>query len=180
MAARVFAGRYQVKPTVLHAFECAFRYSGFRRIAFIVGRIDRQERGLNPFEAGRGVVVARRLPLVKKVIGIAGERGRQALVEELVGLLARGGQLLVRERASAGSDAEEHAGQAQGRRLSRVVAVVPFGIVSSIMRRNIQLRLAMGVGCDAIGTSTSIRPGYFSPQSQVCMPPMELPSTRRR
>src|SRR5262245_46905798 len=90
MAARVVAGRYQVKPTVLHAFECAFRYSGFRRIAFIVGRIDRQERGLNAFKAGRGVVVARRLPLVEKVVGVGGERRRQALVEELVGLLARG------------------------------------------------------------------------------------------
>src|SRR5262245_36627393 len=67
MAAGVFAGRYQVKPAVLHALEFAFRDSGFRRIAFIVSRIDRQERGLNPFEAGRWVVVARRLPLVKKV-----------------------------------------------------------------------------------------------------------------
>src|SRR5262245_42737029 len=123
MAAGVFAGRYQVKPAVLHALEFAFRDSGFRRIAFIVSRIDRQERGLNPFEAGRWVVVARRLPLVKKVIGVGGERRRQALVEELVGLLARGGQVLVRERSSAGRDAEEYARQAEPRRLGRGVAV---------------------------------------------------------
>src|SRR5262249_56885884 len=70
VAARVFARRYQVKPAVLHAFEFALRDSGFWRIAFIVSRIDRQERGLNPFKAGRGVIVARRLPLVAKVVGV--------------------------------------------------------------------------------------------------------------
>ena len=58
VAARVFAGRDQVKPTVFHAFECAFRDSGFGRVAFIVGRIDRQQRSLDAFKAGRGVVVA--------------------------------------------------------------------------------------------------------------------------
>ena len=83
VAARVFARRYQVKPTVLHAFECAFGDCGFRRVAFIVGRIDRQERGLDAFQAARGVIVARRLPLVEKVIGIAGGRRRQALVRSL-------------------------------------------------------------------------------------------------
>ena len=30
------------------------------------------------------------------------------------------------------------------------------------------------VGCDAIGTSASMYPGYFSPQSHACMPPIEL------
>jgi hypothetical protein len=130
MAARVFAGRYQVKLTVLHAFEFALRDAGFRRVTLIIGRIDRQERGLNPLEAGRGVVVARSVPLVKKVIGIAGGWHRQALVDQLVGLLARGSHLLVRERSSARRDAKEHAGQAQRRRLSRVVAVVPFRVAA--------------------------------------------------
>jgi hypothetical protein len=53
-------------------------------------------------------------------------------------------------------------------------------MVSSIIRRSIQLRLAIAVGCDAIGTSASMYPGYFSPQSQVSMPPIELPMMRRR
>ncbi len=53
-------------------------------------------------------------------------------------------------------------------------------MVSSIIRRSIQLRAAIAVGCDAIGTSASIICGYFTPQIQVCMPPIELPITSRR
>ena len=49
-----------------------------------------------------------------------------------------------------------------------------------IIRRIIQLRLDISVGCDAIGTSASMKSGYASPQIQVCMPPIELPITRRR
>src|SRR5215472_1283527 len=49
---------------------------------------------------------------------------------------------------------------------------------SSIVRRSIQLRLAMAVGCDAIGTKAPMYPGYCSPHSHVCIPPIELPMTR--
>ncbi len=44
MAACVFAGRYQVKPAVLYAFEFAFRDSGFRRdgCAMADGTLDSQ------------------------------------------------------------------------------------------------------------------------------------------
>jgi len=72
MAAGVFAGRYEVKPTVLHAFEFALRDAGFRRVTLVVSGIDRQERGLNPFEAGRWIVVARRLPLYRKSLASLG------------------------------------------------------------------------------------------------------------
>ena len=53
-------------------------------------------------------------------------------------------------------------------------------MVSSIIRRSIQLRAAISVGCEAIGTSASISADIFTPQSQVCMPPIELPITSRR
>jgi len=33
---------------------------------------------------------------------------------------------------------------------------------------------------DAIGTATSMKSGYFWAQIQVCMPPIEFPSTSRR
>ena len=33
---------------------------------------------------------------------------------------------------------------------------------------------------DAIGTAMSMKPGYISAHIQVCMPPIELPITRRR
>ena len=48
-----------------------------------------------------------------------------------------------------------------------------------IRRRIIQLRLAIAVGCEAIGASASMKSGYFTPHTQVCMPPIELPITRR-
>src|SRR2546430_2774461 len=53
-------------------------------------------------------------------------------------------------------------------------------MVSMMSRRIIQLRLDISVGCEAIGTSASMKPACCTPQIQVCMPPMELPSTRRR
>ena len=49
-----------------------------------------------------------------------------------------------------------------------------------IRRRIIQLRLDISVGSDAIGTATSMKSGYFWAHIQVCMPPMEFPSTSRR
>ena len=52
-------------------------------------------------------------------------------------------------------------------------------MVSIISRRSIQLRAAMPVGCEAIGTTASIIAGWVVAQTQACMPPMELPSTSR-
>ena len=52
-------------------------------------------------------------------------------------------------------------------------------MVSSIIRRSIQLRDAIAVGCEAIGASTSMKSGYLTPQIQLCMPPMEFPITSR-
>lgn len=49
-----------------------------------------------------------------------------------------------------------------------------------IRRRNIQLRLDISVGCEAVGTRASMNSGYFTPHIQVCMPPIELPMITRR
>ena len=49
-----------------------------------------------------------------------------------------------------------------------------------ISRLIIQLRLDISVGCEAIGTSASMKSGWVTPQIQACMPPIELPSTRRK
>ena len=48
------------------------------------------------------------------------------------------------------------------------------------MRRIIQLRLAIAVGWAAIGTQASANPGCETAHCHVSMPPIELPSTRRR
>src|SRR5882724_3027214 len=62
VAARLLAARYQVKPPVLDALELALHDAELRRIALVVGGIDRQQRGLDALQAGRRVVVARRFP----------------------------------------------------------------------------------------------------------------------
>mgnify|MGYP003693920215 CR=1 FL=1 len=53
-------------------------------------------------------------------------------------------------------------------------------MASMIRRRVIQLRPDISVGIDAIGTATSMKAGYFWAHIQVCMPPIEFPSTSRR
>jgi len=52
MAARFFARRNEVEPTVLHAFDRLLGYTGFWRIAFIIGGIDREERGFDAIQSG--------------------------------------------------------------------------------------------------------------------------------
>ena len=51
---------------------------------------------------------------------------------------------------------------------------------SITIRRIIQLRPDIGPGSDAIGTSASMKSGCVVPQTQVSIPPIELPMTRRR
>ena len=47
------------------------------------------------------------------------------------------------------------------------------------MRRQTRLRPEICVGRLASGMSASMNCGCSSPQSQVCMPPMEVPMTSR-
>src|SRR2546421_711585 len=49
-----------------------------------------------------------------------------------------------------------------------------------ISRRMIQLRPDISTGCEAIGTAICIMRGCFCAQIQVSMPPIELPTRRRR
>ena len=48
------------------------------------------------------------------------------------------------------------------------------------MRRIIQLRPDIGAGSEAIGISASAKSGCSMPQTQTCMPPIELPMMARR
>ena len=42
VAARLLAGRYQVKAAILHALQLAIHDFGFRRIALVIGGINSQ------------------------------------------------------------------------------------------------------------------------------------------
>ncbi len=47
-------------------------------------------------------------------------------------------------------------------------------------RRQMRLRPEICVGKLASGSKASMKSGYFSPHSQVCMPPIDVPITSRR
>src|SRR5258705_11964155 len=74
VAARVLTRRDQEEATVLHVLELAIHDPGLWRITLIICGIDSQEGHLNPIQAGRWVIVARRIPLIQEVIGIGVER----------------------------------------------------------------------------------------------------------
>ena len=48
-----------------------------------------------------------------------------------------------------------------------------------IMRRQARLRPEIWIGKLASGMSASMKSGCASPQSQVCIPPIEVPITSR-
>ncbi len=53
-------------------------------------------------------------------------------------------------------------------------------MASMITRRQTRLRPEIGPGRLASGISASMKSGYCSPHIQVCMPPIDVPITRRR
>jgi len=53
VAAGLGARRNKIELAVLHLLECARSDAGFRRIALVVGGIDRQQRRFDLAEAGR-------------------------------------------------------------------------------------------------------------------------------
>ena len=130
MAAGLLARGDQQQLAVLHALQLALHDAGLGRVALVVGRIDGEQRRRDALEARRGVVVARGVPIVEEVVGVGLGRGRDALLQQLVGQLARRRLLLVGQRAADGGDAEEHIGHAEGLRLLGVVAALPRRIVA--------------------------------------------------
>jgi hypothetical protein len=79
--ARVFARRDQEQPSVLYAHKFAIHDPGFWRIAFVIRRIDRQNRCLDSLQARRGIVVTRRGPLKESVVGIGRKWRGETLVK---------------------------------------------------------------------------------------------------
>src|SRR3954454_17803153 len=67
MATRIGPGRYQIVAAVLHALDLAIHETGFRRIAFVVRRIDGEQRGLDLVQLRCWIIVARGLILIDHV-----------------------------------------------------------------------------------------------------------------
>src|SRR5262245_16673015 len=130
VAARVLARRDQVEAPVLHPLELALHDAGLGRVALVVGRVDGEEGGFYALQPGRRVVVARGVAGIWAVVGVGRERRGEALVDQLVGGLAGGRELLVGERAAIGRDREHHVGELGQTRLRGVVAVVVVRIAA--------------------------------------------------
>src|SRR5688572_1995657 len=107
VAGGLFARRDEQQAAALHPLRLALQHAELRRIALVVRRVDGEHLGLDALQGRRGVVVARGLPQVQLVVRVAPERRAQALVDQLVGLLARRGSLVERLIAAIGADAEE-------------------------------------------------------------------------
>src|SRR5436190_12811735 len=130
MAARVAARRDEDIAPALHALDLALEDPQLRRVALVVGRVDRDERRADALEARRRVVVVRGFPLVQDVVGVAAEGLCQALRDERVGLLARGRLLVVRLRPARRGDAELDEYPLDSPGLLLVVAAVPVRVVA--------------------------------------------------
>src|SRR5450432_1445952 len=77
------------------------------RVALVIGGIDRQNAGLDLFQTGRWIVVARGVIRVDVIVGVGGEALRQPRLHELVGLRARRRGAVERLGTAAGGHAEE-------------------------------------------------------------------------
>ena len=128
--ARVAARRDEHGAPVLHALDLALEDSELRRVALVVGGVDRDERRADAFQKRRRVVVVRGFPLIQDVVGVAAEGLREALRDDRVGLLARGRLLVVRLRSARGGDSELNQDPLHAARLRAVVAPVPLRVVA--------------------------------------------------
>jgi hypothetical protein len=128
VAGRFVACRDQVETRVLQARELSLHDSRLRRVALVVGGIDRQHGRSDAREARPRVVVARSVPLIEEVVGVGGERRREPFVHKTVGRLARGRRLLKREGSAVRGDAEEDVGSRDPFWLHVVIAAVPARI----------------------------------------------------
>src|SRR2546428_3193222 len=124
------AGGYQQYTAILHPLDLAVQDSKFRWITLVVRRVDGKQRGLDALQPWRRVVVARRFPLIKHIIGVGTEGGAKPLVEEFVGLLACRRCLVQSLIAAVGSKAVEHRGELRAAKRPGVVAVLPLGVVA--------------------------------------------------
>lgn len=90
MTGGMVAARNQQNTTILHSLDLAIEDTKLRRIAFVIGGVDGKQRRLYPIESWRKVVIARRIPLIEMIVGVAYKGSVQALIEQLIGLLAVG------------------------------------------------------------------------------------------
>ena len=101
----------QQHAAVFHPLDLAVEQPEFRRVALVVSRVNGQQCRLDSLQTRGGVVVARRVPLVQVVVGITAKRRAQALVEQLVGLLACRRLLVESLVPAVGGDAVEDGGE---------------------------------------------------------------------
>ena len=127
MATAVDRRRDQDKARLGHAFHFALGNAEFGRVDEIVGGINPQHRHGDFFQQRRGVVVARTVVPIQRIVGVVVARHETgiALVERFFRLESRGKLVLQQDGVGAGDDRKVGGGaQSLGRRRG-VVAAVP-------------------------------------------------------
>src|SRR5215218_5560515 len=82
VAARLLACRDEEQAAVLDALHRRLGDAGCRRVALVVGGVDGKERRRDLVEARRRVVGGRRFPGIDVVVGVGGERRREAPADD--------------------------------------------------------------------------------------------------
>jgi len=183
MATGAVSHRQHKGFAVGHTFDLLFQDPQLGWINQVVSEVDREQSCLNFFEIGSGIIITRSFESVKDVVGIGrlNEVGDEA-IEQLIGLL-QSGSLSVPLEGIAAHEIEHFRGDAKPVGLDLVMAVLPawvgangvddYAAPDSISTRDFG-------GHAGQGSSASIKFGCNSPQSQVCIPPIEVPIMRRK
>src|SRR5450759_5752243 len=102
MAARCRTNRNHDEASGGHALDQPLHDAKLRRIDLIVGRVDGEHRNLDPRQQGLGIVIARRIEGVEKIVrvGVAHARVEEAR-DDRVGRVARWRIAMLYKRSAA-------------------------------------------------------------------------------
>jgi len=137
VAEGLFGSGQEDEPAAFHALDFAFGDAEFGRVDEIVGGVDVHDVGLDGFEFGGGIVIARGIDGVEKIVGV--ESGGEACHgggKIFIGGIA-GGEIFLHVEGSAAGDDQKIGGDLQGgARLRGVVAIFPVGILADAVHHH--------------------------------------------
>ena len=130
VAKSLFRGRQEDELAVFHALDFLFGDAKFGRVDEIIRGVDVHDVGLDGFKFGGGIVIARGIDGIEKIVGIeSGGEARHCGGKIFVGGIARG-EIFLRVQGSAAGDDQKIGGDFEGgARLRGVVAIFPIGIL---------------------------------------------------
>jgi len=162
VAEGLFGDGQEDEPAAFHALDFAFGDGEFGRVDEIVGGVDVHDVGLDGFEFGGGIVIARGIDGVEKIVGVeSGGEARHGGGKIFIGGIA-GGEIFLHVEGSAAGDDQKIGGNLQGgtrlRGCSRHFSSRdPGGCPSITILRQMRLRPAICTGWQARGIRASMK-----------------------